>query len=157
MPTLEGNTMAIQASAGAALAISAASPATFDAAGYAALTYVEIGNIEKIGTIGAQYAKIEFQPLKGAKQKLKGSADYGSLQPSLAHDDADAGQTLLRTSSADETNKLYSYQVTYQNGAKRYFQGRTFGYPETVDGADTILMAAPTVEICTKPVAVAGT
>ncbi|WP_242137381.1 hypothetical protein [Sphingomonas sp. TREG-RG-20F-R18-01] len=149
--------MTIQASAGAALAITAASPATPDAAGYAALTLVEIGNIEKIGTIGSVYAKIEFQPLKGAKQKLKGSADYGSLQPSVAHDGSDAGQTLLRTAADDETNKLYSFQVTYQNGDKRYFQGRVFGYPETVDGADTILMAAPTVEICTKVVKVAGT
>jgi len=149
--------MAIQASAGAALAISAASPATQDAAGYAALTFTEIGGIEKLGTIGSQYAKIEFQPLRGAKQKLKGSPDYGSLQPSLAHDDSDAGQTLLRTSANEETNKLYSFMATYQNGAKRYFQGRTFGYPETVDGADTILMAAPTVEICTKIVIVAGT
>jgi hypothetical protein len=142
--------MAIQASAGAALAISVATPATFDAAGYAALTYTEINNNEKLGTIGSQYAKIEFQPLKGAKQKLKGSADYGSLQPSLAHDGADAGQTLLRTAADDETNKLYSFLVTYQNGDKRYFQGRVFGYPETVDGADTILMVAPTIEICTK-------
>jgi hypothetical protein len=149
--------MTIQTSAGAALAMSVATPATFDAAGYAALTFTEIGQLEKIGTIGSTFAKVEFQPLKGAKQKLKGSADYGSLQPSVAHDDADAGQTLLRTSSDDITNKLYSFMVTYQNGAKRYFQGRTFGYPETVDGADTVLMAAPTVEICTTIVKVAGT
>lgn len=149
--------MAIQASAGAALAISATLPATQDAAGYAAQTHIEIGQIEKIGTIGSQVNKIEFQPLKGAKQKLKGSVDYGSLQPSLAHDDTDAGQTLLRTAADEGTNKLYSFKVTYQNGAIRYFQGRVFGYPETVDGADTILMAAPTVEICTPVIKVAGT
>lgn len=148
--------MSISTSAGSALAISVAAPATQDAAGYAALTYTQVGNIEKIGTIGSVYAKVEFQPLSGAKQKLKGSADYGSLQPSVAHDDADAGQTLLRTASDDETNKLFSFQVTYPSGAKRYFQGRVFGYPETVDGADTILMAAPTVEICTKVVKVAA-
>lgn len=143
--------------AGTALAISAASPATQDAAGYAALTYTEIGQIEKIGTIGATFNKVEFTPLKGAKQKHKGSVDYGSLQPSLAHDDGDAGQTLLRTAADDGTSTLYSFKVTYPDGAIRYFQGRVFGYPENTDGADTIIMANPTVEIETKVVKVAAT
>lgn len=143
--------------AGSTLAISAGSPATQDAAGYTPLTYTEIGGIEKIGTIGATFNKVEFQPLKGPKQKHKGSPDYGSLQPSLAHDEADAGQTLLRTAADDETSKLYACMVVYPTGAKRYFQGRVFGYPETTDGADTILMAAPTIEINTKIVKVAAT
>jgi len=140
--------------AGSALAISAAAPATQDATGFAALSFTEIGGIEKIGTIGAVFAKVEFQPLKGPKDKHKGSVDYGSLAPSLAVDDADAGQTLFRAASADGTSKLYSFLVTLPTGAKRYFQGRVFGFPETVDGADSIVMAAPTVEICTKPVKV---
>ncbi len=136
--------------AGTALAISAALPASETAAGYAALTFTEVGQIEKLGTLGATFAKVEFQPLRGPKQKHKGSADYGSLQPSMAYDEADAGQTLLRTAAADETSKLYSFMVTYPTGAKRYFQGRVFGSPENVDGADSIVMANPTVEINTK-------
>lgn len=136
--------------AGTALAISAATPASETAAAYAALTFTEIGQIEKLGSLGATYAKVEFQPLKGPKQKHKGSADYGSLQPSLAYDESDAGQTLLRTAAADETSKLYSFMVTYPTGAKRYFQGRVFGAPENVDGADSIVMQNPTVEINTR-------
>jgi len=139
--------MGTTTSAGSALAISAAAPATEDATGYVALTYTEIGQIEKIGALGASYNKVEFQPLKGPKQKHKGSVDYGSLQPSLAHDDGDAGQTLLRTAAG--SNNLYSFKVTYPTGAIRYFQGRVFGYPEDVEGADTILMATPTIEINT--------
>ncbi len=135
--------------AGSALAISAAAPATENAAGYAALAFTEIGQIDKIGSVGAVFAKVEFQPLKGPKQKHKGSVDYGSLSPTIAHDDSDAGQTLLRTAADDATSKLYAFMVTYPTGAKRYFQGRVFGYPETTDGADTILTAAPTIEICT--------
>jgi hypothetical protein len=142
--------------AGSAIAMSAAAPASNDATGFAALTFTEIGNVEKIGGIGATFAKVEFQPLKGPKQKYKGSADYGSLQPSMALDGSDAGQTLLNTAASDETNKLYSFKVTKQDGAIRYFQGRVFGNPETIDGADTIVMGNPTIEICTKIVAVAG-
>lgn len=141
-------------SAGSTLAISAASPATEDEAGYAALAFTEIGSIEKIGALGATFAKVEFKPLKGPIDKHKGSADYGALQPSMAHDETDAGQTLLRTAADDKTSKLYSFEVTYPTGAKRYFQGRVFGNPETVDGADTIIMANPTVEICTEVVKV---
>lgn len=144
--------MGLQTGSGASIAISVAAPATQDVAGYQALTYTEGGNAEKLGTIGSTFAKTEFQPLKGAKQKLKGSADYGSLQPSFALDPADAGQTLFKTAADDETNKLFAFCVTYQSGEKRYFQGRVFGWPETVDGADPVMMATPTVEICTKVV-----
>ena len=143
--------MSTLTAAGSALAISAGVPATQDAAGFGALTYTEIGSIEKIGTIGSTFAKVEFQPLKGAKQKHKGSVDYGALSPSLAHDDADAGQTLLRT-GADSQTALYAFKVTLADATLRYFQGRIFGYPETVDGADSMVMANPTVEINTKPI-----
>lgn len=145
-----------QTAAGSTLAISAGAPATQDGAGFAALTWTTIGGVEKLGTIGASFAKVEFQPLVGAKEKLKGSADYGSLQPSMAHNETDAGQVLLRTAADNLTNTLYSFKVTYQDGAKRYFQGRVFGYPENTDGADTVLMGNPTVEVCTTIVRVAG-
>ena len=136
-------------SAGSTLGISAAAPATQTVAGYAALTHTEIGGIEKLGTIGATFGKTEFQPLKGPKQKHKGAPDNGALQPTLAHDAADAGQNLLRTAADDKTSKLYSFVVSYPTGEKRYFQGRVFGYPETVDGAESLLMANPTIEIDT--------
>ncbi len=142
--------MGSQTAAGSSLAISAASPATTDVTGYNALSFIDIGQVEKLGSFGASFAKVEFQPLKGAKQKYKGSADYGALQPSIAIDPLDAGQTLLQTASDDETQKLYSFRVTFQDGTKRYFQGRSFGAPETADGADSMVMAAPTIEICTK-------
>lgn len=142
--------------AGTGIAISAALPATSDAAGYAALTHTEIGGPDQLGTIGATTNKVEFQPLKGAKQKHKGSTDYGSLQPSIALDSTDAGQVLLQTASDPSNNALYSFKVTYPDGAKRYFQGRVFGYPEDVGNADSILMVKPTIEINTPIVKVAG-
>lgn len=140
--------------AGSTLAISAAAPATQNEAGYSALAFTEVGGIDKIGALGASFAKVEFQPLKGPKDKHKGSSDSGSLQPSMAFDEDDAGQTLLRTAAEDKTSKLYSFEVTYPTGAKRYFQGRVFGAPETVDGADTVITAAATIEICTDVVKV---
>lgn len=146
--------MTSQTMVGTTLAISVALPATKDAAGYAALSFTEIGQVEKLGAFGASFAKVDFQPLKGTKQKYKGSKDSGAIQPSLALDSADAGQAILQTSADDESQKLYSFRVIYQDGSKRYFGGRTFGMPENGDGADTMLMATPAIEICTDIVRV---
>lgn len=137
--------------AGSTLAISAALPATQDVAGFAALSFTEIGGIDKIGTFGATPSKVTFQPLKGSAQKYKGPVDNGALGPSMAHDDADAGQTLLRV-AADEQLAQYSFRVTYPDGSKRYFLGRVFGYQEAVEGAENMLMGSTTVEINTKAV-----
>lgn len=142
--------------AGTSWAVSAAAPATETEAGYEAVTYTEVGNLEQIGAIGAVTGKVEFTPLKGPKQKHKGSTDYGSLAPSMAHDPDDAGQTLVRTAADPDNISRLTHRVTYPSGDKRYFQGRVFGYPENVGNADSIIMANPTVEIDTKIVKVAA-
>lgn len=149
--------MGSSTAAGSTIAFSAAVPATFDAAGYTALTFTEVGGVETIGALGATTNKVDFQPLKGPKEKHKGSTDYGSLQPSIALDDTDAGQTLMKTAAEPDNNALYSTRVTYPTGAKRFFQSRVFGWPEDVGGADSILMAKPTVEINTKVIKVPAT
>ncbi|MEH3103434.1 MAG: hypothetical protein PGN12_05965 [Sphingomonas phyllosphaerae] len=138
--------------AGTALAISAGTPSAQTGAAFAALAFTEIGGIDKIGAIGASFGKTEFQPLKGPKDKLKGAVDYGQLSPSAAYDEADAGQTLLHTAAEDETNKLYAFKVTYPTGAVRYCQGRVFGAPESVEGAEAVLMINADIGICTKPI-----
>lgn len=146
--------MGSKTAAGSTLAISATAPATNDAAGHAALTHVEIGGPDKLGTFGSTFAKVEWKPLKGATDKHKGSVDYGALQPTIAVDDEDAGQVLLRTAAEDSTSKLYYFKVTLSDGGIRYFAGRVFGSAETVDGVDSILTWAPVIEICDKPIKV---
>jgi len=148
--------MTSSTSAGTKFATSAASPATQDAAGYAALTYTEVKGIESIPAFGATVAVNSFQPLDGPQEKHKGPVNYGSLQLPIALDEADAGQTILRTLGDPSNNTLGSHLVTFPNGAKRYFQGRVFGSPETVGGATGVLMMNPTVEISTKVVKVAA-
>jgi hypothetical protein len=64
--------MGYNTAAGSAIAFSAAAPATLDAAGYAALTFTEVGGTEKIGGIGASFAKVEFTPLREAEAQRIG-------------------------------------------------------------------------------------
>lgn len=148
--------MGVNTAAGSKLAISAANPATEDATGYAALTYTEVAYVSNLGDLGSSYEMVEFQPLDGPKLKLKGPRDEGSLNPSIALDDDDAGQTLLRTASEDGTNAFYSFKITRPDGAVRYFQGPVFGMPESIGSASDVITASPTIEACTEVIRVAA-
>ncbi|KTF70695.1 hypothetical protein ACNFJ7_02225 [Sphingomonas sp. HT-1] len=148
--------MSSQTAAGTKLAISAEQPASENATGYAALTFTTVGGVEQLGAFGASFAKVEFQPLDGAKEKYKGSRDNGALTVPLKLDSEDAGQALMQTAAEDPSQDLYSVKVTYSDGAIRYFGTRVFGMPETVGGADTMIMANPVLEICTDIVKVAA-
>ena len=67
--------------AGTTLAISAALPATYDAAGYAAtgMTYTAVGEVEDHGSHGVTAAISKFTPVDtSVVTKLKGSKVYGS-------------------------------------------------------------------------------
>ncbi len=140
--------------AGTGYYVSASLPATDDAAGYAALPWTEVGGAEKIGTIGATTEKVTFKPLKGPIQKHKGSTDYGSINPSMAWDETDPGQTIMRTAGDPANNAMLAHKIVYPSGAIRYSSGRVFGIPENADNADSMIMFNPTVEFSTKVVRV---
>lgn len=146
--------MTSSTSAGTTIALSAAAPATFDAAGYAALTFTTVGGVESLPAFGATTTVNSFQPLNGPQEKHKGPTNYGSLQVPMALDKADAGQTLLRTAAAPNNNALYSFKVSFPNGDARYFQGRVFGMQETPGSATNVLMMTSTVEVTTVVVKV---
>ena len=71
-------------------------PATYDAAGYGALTYDEVGEITDLGTLSAEYAVTEHNPIGDRNlQKLKGTRDNGSQDLTLGFDTVDAGQVVV--------------------------------------------------------------
>ncbi|WCT75036.1 hypothetical protein PQ455_07425 [Sphingomonas naphthae] len=142
--------MTSSTSAGSTIGLVLAAPATFDAAGYAALSFTLVNGVESIPAFGAQVPVNQFQPLAGPVEKHKGPPNYGSLQVPMALDDADAGQILLRAAAEPDNNAQYSFCVTYPTGAKRYFRGRVFGFQETPGSATNVLMGTSTVEINTK-------
>ncbi len=138
--------------AGSKLAISAGIPASQTSAGYEALTYTTIGGIESIGGFGAATEVVTFTPLDGPVEKYKGPTNYGQLSPTMKVDDADAGQTLIQAAAAPANNALYAFRVTKPDGSLRFFQGSVFGFPETVGAANSMITAAPAIEINTAVV-----
>lgn len=141
--------MGSMTSAGSTIAIAAATPATFDEAGYEAVAgFATIGEVTDYGELGRSYALVTHNPVatRGTVKK-KGSFNEGAQTLQLALDDADAGQILARAALASDAD--YSFRLTMQNGAKRYFQAQVMSFNENVGSVDQITAATIVLEITT--------
>lgn len=139
--------MTAKTSAGTTLAISASAPATFNQAGFEALSFTEIGEITNIdGQIGRTYNTVSHNPLASrATQKLKGSYNSGSVSAQYAIDRDDAGQALV--DAALISDAPYSFELTEQDGTKIYFRGLVMGNPVTPGSTDTVTGGSISIEI----------
>jgi hypothetical protein len=138
--------------AGSKLAISAGIPTAQTSVAYKLLTYTTVGGLESIGGFGATTEVVTFTPLDGAVEKYKGPTNYGQLSPTMKVDDADAGQALIQTFSAPTNSDQCAVRVTKPDGSLRFFQARVFGFPETIGAANSMITAAPAIEINTAVV-----
>ena len=84
--------MTVRTSAGTTIAISASTPATFDEAGYLALSFTTIGEVTNLGEFGREYALVTHNPVgsRGTVKK-KGSFNEGTMSMTLGLDTDDAG------------------------------------------------------------------
>jgi hypothetical protein len=64
---------------GSKVSLVAGLPATFNATGYAALTFVEIKGIVDVGEIGDQQNDIVIDTLIGRVEHVNGSSDLGEI------------------------------------------------------------------------------
>jgi hypothetical protein len=71
-------------------------PATFDATGYAALTYTTIGEITDLGEFGREYNLVTHNPVATRSTSRRRAFNEGAMTLQLAIDEADAGQVLPR-------------------------------------------------------------
>lgn len=148
-------------SAGAKLYVVAAGalPATFDEAGYEALTYVECGYITNIPEFGETY-NINTLNILGSRVvvKTKGSVDPGSIGVEMARVPGDAGQAILNTARSDD--KSYTFKVTINDDftagtghpTTAYFTGKVSGYPFNIGTSDNTVMSTVTIAIDRIPV-----
>lgn len=141
--------MAVETVAGTAFGISAGVPATFNAAGYAALTYSTIGEITDGGSHGRVYAEVTHMPIGNrGTQKFKGSFNEGNKTLQLAINGTDAGQVLLKTALASDN--AFAFKVLYQGGAIDYFQARVLSFSKATAGVDSILTATVELSLTTS-------
>ncbi|MBK8916358.1 MAG: hypothetical protein IPM64_17475 [Phycisphaerales bacterium] len=154
----------VQSLKGAALALSATRPATFDAAGYSDtdIAWSTIGEVENYGNHGMQAQIITFTNVADAVvQKLKGSKDYGTMALTIGHVPGDAGQALAATAS--ESQNRYSARITYPLGDGEVTQEIHYldvlvASREFQDGeVNSVRKLAVALAICKQPVEVAAT
>lgn len=138
--------MTVRSSAGTTIGISSAAPATFNVAGYSALTFTGIGEVTDLGEFGREYNLITHNPLGSrGTVKLKGSFNEGSITMQLGLDTDDAGQILAKTASLSDND--YSFKVTTQNGDDYYFQAKVMSFKVAVGSVDSVTTASITLEI----------
>jgi len=133
--------------AGTILLVSAATPATSDAAGYKLLVWTEIAEVTSIGARGKQFAVVEHKPLAyRGTYKRKGSFNNGQMAIGLAIAKADAGQDLL--SDALESDDSYSFQIKFPSGRIQYFPGQVSSFTDSdIGSTDAILAGTANVEV----------
>lgn len=135
--------------AGTTIGLSSGQPATFDVAGYVALTYTNIGNIEDGGSHGRTYAEVTFNSIDTrGTQKFKGSFNEGNKTLSIGYNSDDVGMILLKTALASDSD--FSFQVAYPNGDKDFFQAKVMSISKATTTVDTIRMVSVELAITTN-------
>lgn len=137
MPTTEG--------IGGSLAVSAASPASYDNTGYTALTWTDVAEVTEIPEFGADHEVVTHTPLAtGIVNKYHGALNYGSLSVPMAYSDGDPGQAILiaAITSKDEI----SFRETRSDGSIRYFAGKCMSY-KTAQSVGSVVPATSQIEI----------
>lgn len=124
-------------SAGSKLSISAGIPATYNEAGFSALTYTLVNEITSIGAIGPESAVITHQPVsENVTYKLRGSRDNGSLAISGARAPGDPGQALLI--AGESSNDPVAIKIELQDGTLIYCQAMVLSYKTNIGGQGQI-------------------
>lgn len=143
---------------------SAAHVAATDTAGeFAALTWVEIGDIVSFGEFGASFEEIVHQPINdGNTYRFKGTRNDGSLALQLGRAPTDAGQALLLAHA--ELYVDYPFKITLNDAppgdgstpTTMYFAGKVMSYTTNVPGANSIVGSTATIGINGKILEVAA-
>lgn len=149
----------IFSSVGTIVSVDDTAPATYDAAGFAALTWASCGELSDLPSFGSESALATHTPLAtGIVAKRRGSINYGSVTLTMAVSVSDTGQAILETKadSAAGSDALVSVKVELVNGAIQYFTAQVMSYRVNVANADAITMAEVTLEIDNSIVKVAA-
>lgn len=136
----------------------AALPATYDEAGYEALTYVECGYITEIPEFGSS-TTVNTLNILGDRvvKKTKGSIDPGTLNVPMGRVTGDVGQAILNV--AKDSDLSYTFKVelnddftpTTGHPTTFYFTAKVASYTVNIGNSDSTVMASVNVAIDVVP------
>jgi len=150
--------MAKLTSTGTILSVVAGDPATFTAADYALLAFVEVGEVIDLPEYGPNVQVVESNPLAtGITEKFKGFINFGSQSMGLEFDSEDAGQQILADGVEGATkNQQHAVKIEYQDGSIDYYSARIFSYTKAPGSANSMVGSTVQVEINTPVTRVAA-
>lgn len=126
--------MAIASTAGTKIYIGPVNNTAATASAYAALTYVEIKDVESIGEFGDTAATINFTALADSRvRKRKGTRDAGDIAIVCGHNPLDPGQ--LAMIAAEQTEFTYAMKVVVADGADSNDTDSTFYFRALISTA----------------------
>lgn len=138
--------MAVRTTAGSTLKVCASAPATYNSAGYAALTWTAVGEVTDLGEFGREYALVTHNPINTRiTQKFKGSYNEGKMSLKIGLDTDDAGQILMKAASTSDSQ--YFFEVATQNGDKYHFPAMVMSWKVGVGSVDSITAASCDLEL----------
>lgn len=141
--------MSVELVVGTELSVSIAAPATYDATGYAALTYTKIGEVTDAGEHGPTLTITDHTPVDtGITQKLPGTTSLGEKTLTLGQDRTDAGQILLKSALANKTR--LSVKVEYQGGDIDYFPAYVTSFTTTGGDGNAVRGGSVTLALTTS-------
>lgn len=140
--------MTVRTSAGTTISVSAGLPATHNQAGFAALSFTDVGEVTDLGEFGREYALVTHNPLaERGTVKRKGSYNEGQINLTMGLDNDDAGQVIMEAASLSDAD--HSFKVTLQSGDVYYFLAQVMSFKVGVGSVDSITNATAALEITT--------
>lgn len=114
------------------------------------ITYTEIGELESIGDYGDQLSDVSYTALANSRvTHLKGLADGGTVDLTIAFDAGDAGQTALVTASKDRSGYYYLYpiKIEYEDGLTDYIVVAVQGIRKQPGSGNDVVRRVVTVAV----------
>ena len=139
----------VSTSAGTTIGIVLGSPSTFDGAGYAALTFVNIGEITDIPDFGREFELVTHKPISSrGTVKKKGGFNEGSIDLKLGLNTDDAGTILLKAAALSDAD--YSFKVAHPTGDVYYFRALALSFKVGTGSSGSIITATCKLELQTS-------
>ena len=136
---------------GTCLFVAAAAPATYDKAGFDALTWIEVGEVTDFGEVGGERSVSTHIPVKtGEVNKRGGSIDYGQMAVTYGKDLTDVGQIAL--DAAVTANTTHSVKILDADGVNyEAFTTIVTSFKTARGDASAIIGGTSNFDITAKP------
>lgn len=131
--------------AGTTIGIASGDPATFDGAGFAALSFDLIGKIKNAGEFGKTFELIRNNYLsQRGTEKRKGTFDAGNLTIEVDIK-TDAGQEACE--AALESDLDHNFEIKFKTGVTYYVRGQVTQFTKRIGGPNDMLSATIGLEL----------